>query len=75
LIGKSGWHSKILIDQGTADDFLDTQLKPELFRKACEAAGVELTLEYREGYDHSYYFIATFMEDHIAHHARLLKAT
>ena len=74
LIVKSGWHSEILIDQGTADDFLDTQLKPELFRKACEAAGVELSLRYQEGYDHSYYFIATFMEDHVNHHARLLKA-
>ena len=73
LIGKSGWHSEILIDQGTADNFLDEQLKPELFRKACEAAGVELSIHYREGYDHSYYFIATFMEDHFAHHARLLK--
>ena len=74
LIGKSGWPSEILIDQGTADDFLAEQLKPELFRKACESAGVALSLRYREGYDHSYYFIATFMEDHIAHHARLLKA-
>jgi S-formylglutathione hydrolase len=74
LVGKSGWPSEILIDQGTTDNFLDTQLKPELFQKACDAAGVELSLHYREGYDHSYYFIATFMEDHINHHARLLKA-
>ena len=74
LIGKSGWQSEILIDQGTADEFLDTQLKPEIFRKACDAAGVELSLRYREGYDHSYYFIATFMEDHVAHHAKRLKA-
>ncbi|MCH7643956.1 MAG: S-formylglutathione hydrolase [Myxococcales bacterium] len=73
LIGNSGWQSEILIDQGTADDFLESQLKPELFQKACEAAGAKLTLRIQEGYDHSYYFIATFMEDHVAHHARLLK--
>ncbi len=73
LIGNSGWHSEILIDQGSADDFLESQLKPELFQKACEAAGAKLTLRIQEGYDHSYYFIATFMEDHVAHHARLLK--
>jgi len=73
LVGKSGWHSEILIDQGTADQFLDTQLKPELFRKACDAAGVELSLRYWEGYDHSYYFMATFMEDHVSHHAKRLK--
>jgi S-formylglutathione hydrolase len=74
LIGKSGWRSEILIDQGTADQFLDNQLKPEIFQKACDGAGVELSLRYREGYDHSYYFIATFMEDHVAHHAARLKA-
>ena len=74
LIGNSGWQSEILIDQGSADDFLESQLKPELFQKACEAAGTKLTLRIQEGYDHSYYFIATFMEDHVTHHARLLKA-
>ncbi len=73
LIGNSGWQSEILIDQGSADDFLESQLKPELFQKACEVAGAKLTLRIQEGYDHSYYFIATFMEDHVAHHARLLK--
>jgi len=74
LIAKRGWHSEILIDQGSADDFLESQLKPELFQKACEATGAKLTLRIQEGYDHSYYFIATFMEDHFAHHARQLKA-
>ena len=72
LIAKSNWDSEILIDQGSADDFLESQLQPERFREACEAANVSLTLRYHEGYDHSYYFIASFMEDHIAHHARLL---
>jgi len=74
LIAKSGWRSEILIDQGTADDFLESQLKPELFEKACTAAGAKLTLRMQEGYDHSYYFIATFMEDHFVHHARQLNA-
>ncbi len=73
LIAKRGWHSEILIDQGSADEFLDEQLKPEVFRKACADAGAKLTLRLHEGYDHSYYFIATFIEDHFAHHARLLK--
>jgi S-formylglutathione hydrolase len=74
LIAKSGWRSEILIDQGSADGFLESQLKPELFQKACEAAGAKLTLRIQQGYDHSYYFIATFMEDHFAHHARQLQA-
>ena len=66
--------SPILVDQGTADEFLQTQLRPELFEDACRAAGVPLTLRWQEGYDHSYYFIATFIGDHIAHHARLLSS-
>jgi S-formylglutathione hydrolase len=72
LAAASGWQAPILVDQGTADPFLEEQLKPELLREACERAGLRLELRYREGYDHSYYFIATFMGDHIAHHARLL---
>jgi len=74
LIAKHGWPSEILIDQGTADDFLESQLKPEIFEAACKAADAKLTLRMQEGYDHSYYFIATFMEDHFVHHARQLKA-
>jgi S-formylglutathione hydrolase len=74
LIASGGWNSEILIDQGSADDFLETQLMPERFREACDAAKVSLTLRYQQGYDHSYYFIATFMEEHIAHHAKLLAA-
>ncbi len=72
LIATAGWSSPILIDQGTADPFLATQLKPELFEEACRAANVGVTVRRQEGYDHSYYFIRTFMGDHIAHHARLL---
>ncbi len=62
----------VLIDQGAADGFLAEQLRPELFAEACRHAGQPLTLNMRDGYDHSYYFIATFMGDHIAHHARAL---
>jgi S-formylglutathione hydrolase len=62
----------ILIDQGTADGFLEEQLRPELFQKACEEAGQPLELRMQSGYDHSYFFIATFMEDHLRHHARRL---
>ncbi len=62
----------ILIDQGTADSFLEKQLMPERFEQACRQAGQALTLRMQSGYDHSYYFIATFMEDHIRHHAEQL---
>ncbi|WP_423458180.1 S-formylglutathione hydrolase [Ottowia sp. VDI28] len=62
----------LLVDQGEADEFLSGQLKPELLRAACEKAGHPLTLNLRPGYDHSYYFIASFMGEHIAHHARAL---
>jgi S-formylglutathione hydrolase len=62
----------ILIDQGDADNFLDEQLKPELFQQACDTAGYPLELRMQSGYDHSYYFIASFMQDHVAHHAKAL---
>lgn len=62
----------ILVDQGKADDFLDEQLKPELLQRACAENGQDLNLRIHNGYDHSYYFIATFMGDHIAHHASVL---
>jgi S-formylglutathione hydrolase len=62
----------ILIDQGDADEFLEKQLRPELFQAACAAAGHPLILRMRPGYDHSYYFIASFIGDHVAHHARAL---
>ena len=62
----------ILVDQGTADNFLDEQLKPHLLAEACAAADIPLTLHMREGYDHSYYFISTFMADHLRWHAERL---
>lgn len=63
----------LLVDQGDADGFLEGQLKPELLVKTCEAAGQALTLRMQEGYDHSYYFISTFMGDHLDWHAARLK--
>ena len=72
LIRAGHQQTEILIDQGTADPFLAEELKPELLRDACAAAGQPLTLRMQEGYDHSYFFIASFMEDHIAHHAKAL---
>ena len=64
---------EILVDQGTADPFLESQLKPDLLREACGKAGIPLTLRMQEGYDHSYYFISTFMADHLRWHAARLK--
>ncbi len=72
LVAKARYNRPILIDQGTADPFLAEQLLPEVFEQACTAAGQPLTLRFHEGYNHSYYFIATFMEDHIRHHAAAL---
>jgi S-formylglutathione hydrolase len=63
----------ILVDQGDADSFLVEQLKPELLQTACEAAGQPLTLRMQPGYDHSYYFVSTFMADHLAWHAERLR--
>ena len=62
----------ILIDQGLADKFLAEQLLPEAFEAACQAVGQPLTLRRHEGHDHGYYFISTFMEDHLRHHAQAL---
>lgn len=62
----------ILIDQGLADKFLAEQLHPHLFEAACASVGQPLTLRRHEGYDHGYYFISTFIGDHLAHHARAL---
>ena len=59
----------LLVDQGDADEFLAAQLKPELLKTACEKTGRPLTLRMQPGYDHSYYFIASFMGEHMAHHA------
>jgi len=67
---KSG---EILIDQGSADDFLEDQLNPELFAVACEATKQPLNLRLQQGYDHSYFFIATFIEEHIKFHVDRFK--
>ena len=74
--GYSGPPFSLLVDQGAADNFLagDTnQLQPEALKAACAAAGVSLSPA-ALGYDHSYYFISTFIADHIAYHAKALKA-
>lgn len=63
----------LLIDQGDADEFLEGQLRPQLLQAACMAAGHPLELRMQPGYDHSYYFIASFIGDHIAHHAKALR--
>ncbi|WP_236198258.1 S-formylglutathione hydrolase [Pseudomonas putida] len=62
----------LLIDQGGGDEFLENQLKPQLLREACEALGHPLLLNLRPDYDHSFYFIASFIGDHLAHHAKAL---
>ncbi|MBB2972114.1 S-formylglutathione hydrolase [Mesorhizobium sp. RMAD-H1] len=64
---------ELLVDQGTADGFLDEGLRPWLLEEACRKAGIPLTLNMREGYDHSYFFISTFMADHLRWHAERLK--
>ena len=72
LVSQSPHPSEILIDQGMADSFLDEQLKPELFDAACRASGQSLTLRMQPGYDHSYFFISSFVADHVAHAAKAL---
>jgi S-formylglutathione hydrolase len=71
-VGK-GAFDDILVDQGTADSFLENQLKPELLQAAAERAGQRLTLRMQPGYDHSYFFIQSFIDDHLAHHAARLR--
>jgi len=73
--GGGGVYDDILIDQGDADGFLVDQLKPELLVEAAKAAGQTLTLRMQPGYDHSYFFMASFIADHVAFHAQRLKAT
>jgi S-formylglutathione hydrolase len=63
---------ELLVDQGTADPFLENGLRPWLLTEPCARAGIDLTLSMREGYDHSYHFISTFMADHVAWHAARL---
>ena len=73
LIADAPERLALLVEQGEADEFLEGQLRPHLLRAACEAAGHPLELRMRPGYDHSYYFIASFIGEHIAHHARALR--
>ncbi|MEC8080451.1 MAG: S-formylglutathione hydrolase [Pseudomonadota bacterium] len=72
LIATAEERLPLLVDQGEADNFLEEQLKPEALEQACEKAGHELTLRRQSGYDHSYFFISSFIDDHLAHHANAL---
>jgi len=74
LIEDGARYSGFLVDYGDADSFLTEQLRPELLKNACEQANIPLTLRRQGGYDHSYYFISTFMGDHLSWHAARLKA-
>lgn len=73
LVAQARERLPLLIDQGEADEFLQSQLQPERLRAACAAAGHPLQLRMRPGYDHSYYFIASFIGEHIEHHAAALR--
>ncbi|XRD77570.1 S-formylglutathione hydrolase [Dyella marensis] len=74
LVRERTFGGEILIDQGEADKFLAEQLRPELFDQACAESGQALQLRRHAGYDHSYWFIASLIEDHLRHHARALEA-
>ena len=63
----------LLVDVGDADPFLAEQLRPELLRAACDAVSHPLQLRLQAGYDHSYYFVASLLGEHVAHHARALR--
>jgi S-formylglutathione hydrolase len=65
--------AELLVDQGANDQFLSSELRPDLLRHACDQAGIDLTLNMHAGYDHSYYFISTFMADQLAWHAARLR--
>jgi len=73
LVGAASERLPLLVDQGDADEFLTKQLRPELLATACAKAGHPLELRSRAGYDHSYYFIASFLGEHVAHHAAALR--
>ncbi len=72
LVARNPSTAHILIDQGGNDNFLEEQLKSHLFEEACQKSGQKLTLNIRDGYDHSYYFIASFIDAHLSHHASTL---
>ena len=74
LIGQASERLPLLVDQGSADPFLESQLQPQALAAAAEAAGHPLTLRLQSGYDHSYFFIASFIDDHLDHHAAALLA-
>jgi len=73
LVARRPFPGPILIDQGTADQFLAEQLLPEIFSAAAAKAGQSFSLRMQPGYDHGYYFMQTFMGDHLRHHAKQLK--
>jgi len=71
-VTNAGHWGKILVDQGNDDPFLAEQLHPELLEKACRESSLDLEIRYHDGYDHGYYFISTFIEEHLRHHAARL---
>jgi S-formylglutathione hydrolase len=73
LVASRPFHGPILVDQGTADRFLPEQLHPETFAEACRRSGQSFELRMHAGYDHGYYFIQTFIEDHLRFHASRLR--
>ena len=73
MMGDRSSYPTILVDQGTGDQFLEEQLKPHMFEDACKQSGQPLTVRMQPEYDHSYYFIQSFIGDHISHHADILK--
>jgi S-formylglutathione hydrolase len=74
LVAKKPHPAPILIDQGEADEFLDEQLKPQAFAAAAAKSGQVLDLRMQPGYDHGYYFVQTFIPDHLHHHASLMRS-
>jgi len=74
LIRSGAAQVPLLVDQGAADAFLDDQLKPDALKAACDVAGFPLTYREHGGFDHSYFFIASFIEDHLRFHAKFLNA-
>ena len=74
LLGRATERRPILIDQGTADNFLEEQLKTHLIEEASSAANYPIEVRMQDGYDHSYYFIASFIESHLTFHAKHLGA-
>jgi S-formylglutathione hydrolase len=74
LVARKPLDMTILIDQGAGDEWLQDQLQPQLFEKACAGAGQSLELRMQPEYDHGFYFISSFIGDHLAYHARALNA-